>query len=108
MHRQLLLSRDLLCVLLLLLSSSNGTQKDLSIVCGCRKLAPFFLKQAASDFDLCLKQSWMIGDRSTDIDCGRQAGTHTILINSNYGYANVNAEFQCKDLYDAAELIGGI
>jgi D-glycero-D-manno-heptose 1,7-bisphosphate phosphatase len=48
--------------------------------CICRKPSPYFLRKAAADFGVDLRQSWMVGDRATDINCGSAAGTKTILI----------------------------
>ena len=45
--------------------------------CLCRKPSPFFLEQAARDHGLRLRESWMIGDRDTDMECGRAAGART-------------------------------
>jgi D-glycero-D-manno-heptose 1,7-bisphosphate phosphatase len=45
-----------------------------------RKPAPGFLHQAARDFAIDLAQSWMIGDRDTDIQCGQAAGCSTALL----------------------------
>ncbi len=38
--------------------------------------------QAAKIYDINLSQSWMIGDRETDIECGKRAGTKTILLDN--------------------------
>jgi D-glycero-D-manno-heptose 1,7-bisphosphate phosphatase len=48
--------------------------------CECRKPSPFFLKQAARDYNLDLAQSWMIGDRESDLLAGRAAGCRTIWL----------------------------
>jgi D-glycero-D-manno-heptose 1,7-bisphosphate phosphatase len=48
--------------------------------CECRKPSPYFLIKAATNHGIDLSQSWMIGDRSSDIECGKRAGVHTILI----------------------------
>jgi D-glycero-D-manno-heptose 1,7-bisphosphate phosphatase len=50
--------------------------------CECRKPSPHFLLTAGSQFDVDLRRSWMVGDRQTDIECGRAAGTRTIFIHS--------------------------
>jgi D-glycero-D-manno-heptose 1,7-bisphosphate phosphatase len=50
--------------------------------CHCRKPSPHFLFEAAARFGIDLKQSWMIGDRASDIACGRAAGTATIWIDN--------------------------
>ncbi len=49
-----------------------------------RKPAPGMLQRAAQALDLDLQQSWMIGDRWRDVDCGAHAGCQTIFI--DYGY----------------------
>lgn len=48
-----------------------------------RKPAPGFLLQAARDYAIDLTQSWMIGDRDTDIQCGQAAGCSTALITAS-------------------------
>jgi histidinol-phosphate phosphatase family protein len=48
--------------------------------CPCRKPKPFMLEQAAREFDIDLTESYMIGDRQTDIMTGVNAGTKTILV----------------------------
>jgi D-glycero-D-manno-heptose 1,7-bisphosphate phosphatase len=50
--------------------------------CSCRKPSPGLLQRAASDHDLCLDASWMIGDTLDDVDAGRRAGCRTILLDS--------------------------
>ncbi len=49
-------------------------------VCECRKPKPGLLHIAASENDIDLSQSWMIGDGITDIQAGQRAGCRTILI----------------------------
>ncbi len=51
--------------------------------CGCRKPEPGMILQAQARFGLDLERTVMIGDRATDIACGRRAGCGgTILIRS--------------------------
>jgi len=45
-----------------------------------RKPSPYLLEQAATDLDLDLKQSVMIGDKLIDVESGRRAGTRTVLV----------------------------
>ena len=49
-----------------------------------RKPAPGMLLRAAAALDLDLGQSWMIGDRWRDVDCGANAGCQTIFIDLGY------------------------
>jgi D-glycero-D-manno-heptose 1,7-bisphosphate phosphatase len=53
--------------------------------CGCRKPSPGMLKQAAQELGLDLANSWMVGDRETDLQAGAAAGTRTILVRTGYG-----------------------
>lgn len=53
--------------------------------CDCRKPKPRFLLEAARDYQLDLAQCYMIGDRITDIQTGRNAGTRTILVLTGAG-----------------------
>jgi D-glycero-D-manno-heptose 1,7-bisphosphate phosphatase len=43
------------------------------------------LLEAAADHGLDLSRSWMIGDKAIDIECGKNAGTRTILVETGYG-----------------------
>ncbi|HEX2100606.1 MAG TPA: HAD-IIIA family hydrolase, partial [Candidatus Synoicihabitans sp.] len=50
-----------------------------------RKPEPGMILDAASALGLDLNQSWMVGDRWRDIDCGKRAGLRTVFI--DFGYA---------------------
>lgn len=54
--------------------------------CLCRKPHPGLLISAAIDLGIDLGTSFMIGDRWVDIAAGQNAGTKTILINSEYSW----------------------
>lgn len=58
----------------------KGEVKELKINCNGRKPNPGLLLQAASDFNINLEQSWMIGDGKNDIQAGKNAGCKTVLI----------------------------
>jgi D-glycero-D-manno-heptose 1,7-bisphosphate phosphatase len=49
----------------------------------CRKPSPFMIVQAAEDFKIDLTQSYMFGDKSSDVECGINAGVKTILMISD-------------------------
>lgn len=53
--------------------------------CDCRKPRPGLIKVAASELDIDVQQSWMIGDRYSDIELARNAGLHAALVLSGYG-----------------------
>ncbi len=48
--------------------------------CSCRKPLPGMLLKAAEELDLDLSRSFMIGDRSKDIEAGIKAGCKTVLV----------------------------
>lgn len=50
-----------------------------------RKPAPGMILEAAAAFGVDLAESFMIGDKGTDVECGRRAGTRTILVRTGYG-----------------------
>ncbi len=48
--------------------------------CYCRKPNPGMIEQAVRDFDIDLKNSFVVGDHLSDVEAGRRAGCKTILI----------------------------
>ena len=53
--------------------------------CDCRKPKPGLILHAAAEFDIDLQQSWMMGDRYSDIELARNAGTQSAFVLSGYG-----------------------
>ncbi len=53
--------------------------------CDCRKPEPGMLLQAARDFSIDLAESYMIGDKESDIAAGKKLGLRTILVLTGYG-----------------------
>jgi D-glycero-D-manno-heptose 1,7-bisphosphate phosphatase len=71
--------------------------------CACRKPSPYFLFRAESEFGVDLDSSWMIGDRSTDVMCGKAAGTRTVFIRTGKPHVNdVAADRVAPDLVMAS------
>lgn len=58
----------------------EGERPELKFDCECRKPKPGMLIQAATDFNIDLSQSWMIGDGENDIKAGQAAGCKTALV----------------------------
>ena len=52
--------------------------------CLCRKPKPGMVLDAAARHAVDLRQSFLIGDRWRDIDCGASAGVRTVLIDRGY------------------------
>ena len=53
--------------------------------CLCRKPSPKMIINAASDFDIDLSKSYIIGDSEVDILAGINAGVRTVLVSTGYG-----------------------
>jgi D-glycero-D-manno-heptose 1,7-bisphosphate phosphatase len=79
-----------------------------------RKPGLGMFKQAVKDFRFRPEQSWMVGDRYSDIEFGKKAGLRTILLMSGNGEKEFRQEmkhwqykpdFVVKDLMVAARLI---
>lgn len=92
----------------------NANLEKYRINCSCRKPLPGLILQAAKDFDIDLSQSWMIGDRISDIIAGKKAGCKTILLEREYsmnkiqgaGYDdNILPDFKFSTLKEAISKI---
>ena len=72
-----------------------------------RKPAPGMLLEAAAEHHIDLSASWTIGDKSSDIEAGRAAGTRTILVLTGYGrrQTNCHADFTVSDIRAAIKII---
>ena len=75
--------------------------------CKCRKPSPEMVLQAAREHNVDLGRSFFIGDKQSDVECGRSAEVKTILVRTGYG-RNTNekhADFVVNDLNEAVDLI---
>ena len=72
-----------------------------------RKPAPGMVLEAERDHRLDLARSWFIGDKASDIECGRNAGVRTILVQTGYEAEEpiCGADRIARDLAHAAEII---
>jgi D-glycero-D-manno-heptose 1,7-bisphosphate phosphatase len=52
--------------------------------CDCRKPRPGLILRAATELNIDLTESYVIGDRWRDIDCARAAGCRAIFIDRGY------------------------
>jgi D-glycero-D-manno-heptose 1,7-bisphosphate phosphatase len=66
-----------------------------NIVCECRKPLPGMLHRAASALQIDLRRSFVIGDKTIDVQTGRAVGAAGILVLTGYG--KVSQE-ECKAL----------
>jgi D-glycero-D-manno-heptose 1,7-bisphosphate phosphatase len=71
--------------------------------CECRKPKPGLIMQAAQDFSIDLTQSWMVGDRYSDIEVARNAGLRSAFVLSGYGRGEW--DYQSKNWEHQPELV---
>lgn len=85
----------------------NGEVPGYSDPCECRKPQPGLLLKAAAEHDIDLKASFMIGDKTSDIEAGRRAGCRTILLSeSRFSAENIQApDWIAPDMLSAVEWI---
>lgn len=74
-----------------------------------RKPAPGMILEAQRDHRLELGRSYFVGDKRSDVECGRNAGLRTILVQTGYGAHELDcgADWIARDLPHAAEIILG-
>lgn len=78
--------------------------------CICHKPKPYFITKAQKEYNINLKNSYVIGDHPHDIEMAHKAGTHSIYLLSGHGKKHrqellVEPDFIAQDLYEAASWI---
>jgi len=76
--------------------------------CECRKPKAKLILDAAKEFNIDLKKSFVVGDMKSDIEMGKNAGCKTILVLTGKGMKekeHAKADYVAKDLVDAAKRI---
>lgn len=72
-----------------------------------RKPGPGMIFEAQRDHRIDLRRSFLVGDKASDIGCGRNAGVRTILVQTGYGggEGECGADWIARDVAHAAEII---
>lgn len=82
---------------------------NISDNCNCRKPKTGLLERAEKDLYLDIKQSWIIGDKTSDILAGKNMNGNTLLVKSGHGGMDkeydVTPDFNSSDLINAAKKI---
>jgi D-glycero-D-manno-heptose 1,7-bisphosphate phosphatase len=85
--------------------------------CDCRKPKAGLLLRAARDFDIDLANSWMVGDRYSDVKLASNAGVKSALVLSGYGRGEwehqrdnwtIRPDLVAEDLLEAVSLISSL
>ena len=79
------------------------------LVCDCRKPRIGMVKQAIEDFKINPKKSFFIGDKTSDVKAGKDAGCRTFLVKTGYAghdrLCDVSPDFVVSDLLEAVNNI---
>ena len=67
-----------------------------------RKPDTLMIEKAIARFNIDPAESWLIGDRARDIECGQRMGMRTILITENQ-LDRCNPDFVAEDLKEAVD-----
>lgn len=81
---------------------------DYKINCNCRKPKTGLLEMAIKDFNINANESWMIGDKITDIETGQVLNLRTILVTTGYGELEKNRgkpDYITENLYNAVKIL---
>jgi phosphoheptose isomerase len=78
--------------------------------CYCRKPAPGMIYQAAAELGLDPRQSFLVGDKLSDIELGKVVGATTFLVRTGYGDQLLKdeeaaADYVVADLQEASTVI---
>ncbi|MBI2026701.1 MAG: HAD family hydrolase [Deltaproteobacteria bacterium] len=74
--------------------------------CMCRKPSGYLIQKAAFKHDIHLSQSYMIGDKETDVEAGRNAGVKSVLLSNSEESTSHNIhEYSATNLFEAAQQI---
>ncbi len=92
----------------------TGKVPEYSKPCDCRKPGIGLVQKAAEHFDIDMQNSYMVGDRYTDIEMANRCGLTAILVKTGYGLGDLEyvlperglkPSYIASDLQDAAEWI---
>lgn len=72
----------------------EGVVPEFTQDCRCRKPETGMLEDAAARHDVDLSLSYMVGDKSTDVEVGQRAGCRTVLLRSGYGEQVLAGDYQ--------------
>jgi D-glycero-D-manno-heptose 1,7-bisphosphate phosphatase len=67
----------------------RGRVPEYTCVCECRKPKTGLIDEACAAFDIDLPNSYVIGDRYTDIELAHRAGLKGILVKTGYGRGDI-------------------
>jgi uridine kinase len=76
------------------------------MVCNCRKPATGMIDQACSEMPILRKDSWLVGDTTTDLLTARRAGLRSVLVRT--GYAGCDDKYPIRPDHIAPDLAAAV
>jgi heptosyltransferase-2 len=73
--------------------------------CKCRKPGTGMLTRAATEHQLNLKRSYVVGDKDSDMLLAKAVGAKAVLVQTGKQQESAHADFIAKDLEEAVQLI---
>jgi histidinol-phosphate phosphatase family protein len=90
-------------------SGFPGEVRELKVACACRKPGTGMIDRAVEDLIIDRRESWMVGDTTSDIIAGQRSGLRTILVETGHGGRDskhpATADYIMADLADAIDWI---
>ena len=87
----------------------EGERVELKIACDCRKPGIGMIQRAVRDLNVDLKNSWLVGDTTTDLQTAKNAGLRSILVRTGYAGKDdkypAQADYVCETLGEAVQRI---
>jgi len=90
----------------------EGENTQYKISCECRKPKTGLIQKCSDRYNIDLSESWFVGDTTTDIMTGQNAGLRTVLVKTGEAGKDakydVHADVVCDDLLRAVQYIRGV
>jgi histidinol-phosphate phosphatase family protein len=83
-----------------------GEIPALKMRCACRKPATGMIDQAVREMQISRRESWLVGDTTSDIRAGRDSGLRTILVRS--GHAGLDGKYTVAPDYILPDLAAAV
>ena len=83
-----------------------GEISELKVDCLCRKPETGLFDLAVKEFKISRRDSWMVGDATSDILAGKRAGLRTILVRT--GYSGRDFKYEIEPDFVAQDIAGAV
>ncbi|MFW2331748.1 MAG: D-glycero-alpha-D-manno-heptose-1,7-bisphosphate 7-phosphatase [Nitrospinota bacterium] len=92
----------------------DADDKEFGIICNCRKPATGMALKAAEELSIDILNSYVIGDKLTDIELAKNLGCRSILVRTGFGArdekslnekSKIMPDFIADDIGDAVDLV---